>query len=247
MLLVLEASDGLHIAGAQVPADETAAALLQAIEPWLDETRQTTLRHGPDGADALDQRGCLVAPLVAQGQLLGFVYADLEGLFGRLHDGDRDLLATLAAQAAVALANLRMQEELERHVAERTAALEQRAAEPTIINALQQALGGQLSMQGLYDAVALKLAEVLKTAAVSVRLLDRAAGLVHYMSQRIGEQRSPRASVPIGGIAAEVVRTGRTPLINEHLIQPAHRLGSSLPVKVLRPTDSCRGCSCPYA
>ncbi|MEY3252731.1 MAG: hypothetical protein RL227_1704, partial [Pseudomonadota bacterium] len=235
------------------PADKTAAALLQAIEPWLDETRQarqTTLRHGPDGADALDQRGCLVAPLVAQGQLLGFVYADLEGLFGRLHDGDRDLLATLAtlaAQAAVALAKLRTQEGLERQVAERTAALEQRAAEPTIINALQQALGGQLSMQGLYDAVALKLAEVLKTAAVSVRLLDRTAGLVHYMSQRIGEQRSPRASVPIGGIAAEVVRTGRTPLINEHLIQPAHRLGSSLPVKVQRPTDSCRGCSCPYA
>jgi signal transduction histidine kinase/ActR/RegA family two-component response regulator len=124
VLLVLETPSGPVIGGAQLPADETAEALLQAITPWLDEarrTRRTTLRHGPNGADEIDQRSCLVAPLLAQGQVLGCLYADLEGLFGRLHDGDRDLLATLAAQAAVALANLRTQEGLERQVAERTA------------------------------------------------------------------------------------------------------------------------------
>jgi len=145
VLLVLEAAGGPSIAGAQVPEGETPDELLQAITPWLDEarrTRQTSLRHGPEGADPIDQRGCLVAPLLAQQQLLGFVYADLEGVFGRLHEGDRDLLATLAAQAAVALANLRTQEGLERLVAERTAALEQRAAELAIINAVQQALAG---------------------------------------------------------------------------------------------------------
>jgi hypothetical protein len=35
------------------------------------------LRHGPAGVPAVDQRSCLVAPLVAQNALLGCVYADL--------------------------------------------------------------------------------------------------------------------------------------------------------------------------
>jgi signal transduction histidine kinase/ActR/RegA family two-component response regulator/tetratricopeptide (TPR) repeat protein len=136
VLLVLETPGGRLIASAQLPADETAETLLQVIAPWLDEARRThrtTLRHGPNGADEIDQRSCLVAPLLAQGQLLGYFYADLEGLFGRLHDGDRDLLATLAAQAAVALANLRTQEGLEREVAERTA--EARGAQATAVAA----------------------------------------------------------------------------------------------------------------
>ena len=48
------------------------------------------------------------------------LYADIEGAFGRFHDADRDLLAMLAGQAAVALANLRFAGGLEAQVAERT-------------------------------------------------------------------------------------------------------------------------------
>ena len=51
------------------------------------------LRHGPEHAAPAEQRSCLVAPLVAQNRLLGFLYADIEGAFGRFHDTDRDLLA----------------------------------------------------------------------------------------------------------------------------------------------------------
>ena len=110
-LLVLNAIDdggAARLVGAQVPDGEDASNLLRAITPWLDEasdTRQARLRHGPEGVPSIDQRSCLVAPLVAGQQVLGFLYADLDGLFGRFHDSDRDLLATLAAQAAVALAD----------------------------------------------------------------------------------------------------------------------------------------------
>ena len=224
VLLVLETADGPHIAGAQVPTDETPAALLQAITPWLDEarrTRQTTLRHGPEGADELDQRGCLVAPLVAQQQLLGFIYADLDGLFGRLHAGDRDLLATLASQAAVALANLRTQEGLERQVAERTAALEQRTqqaqqllvetearnAELAVINSIQQGLAGQLDFQAITDLVGDKLREVLTAYTLTIVLLDRdrAQFLAPYFYSQ-GKRHTP-APWPVGGIGGRVVRT----------------------------------------
>jgi GAF domain-containing protein/CheY-like chemotaxis protein len=235
VLLVLEAPAGsgasITIAGAQVPEGESATELLAAITPWLDEARRTrtlSLRHGPEGAEAIDQRSCLVAPMVAQQHLLGYVYADLDGLFGRFHDTDCHLLATLAAQAAVALANLRTQEGLERQVAERTAALEQRAAELAIINAVQQALAGELSMQGVYDAVGDKLAEVFKSATVGVRVLDRETGLVHFMTQLVAGRRASVAPQPLAGFGAEVVRTGRSLLINEHLEEAVRRLGAGM-------------------
>ena len=31
-------------------------------------------------------------PLVLQRDLLGYIYADIDGAFGRFHDGDRDLM-----------------------------------------------------------------------------------------------------------------------------------------------------------
>jgi GAF domain-containing protein len=79
VLLLLADGDELRIAGALLPPAEDAAALLQAIRPWLDEARHNRLarlRHGPDGAEAVAQRSCLVAPLIAQRQVLGYLYAD---------------------------------------------------------------------------------------------------------------------------------------------------------------------------
>ena len=110
VLLLLDAADAPEIASANLPRGEDPAALLRAITPWLDQARDmraAALRHGPEGADALNQRSCLVAPLVAQAELLGFLYADVEGKVGRFDAASRDRLALLAAQAGVALANAR--------------------------------------------------------------------------------------------------------------------------------------------
>ena len=219
VLLVLETAAGPAIAGAQVPEGETADALLQAITPWLDEarrTRQTALRRGPEGADELDQRGCLVAPLVAQQQLLGFVYADLEGLFGRLHDGDRDLLATLAAQAAVALANLRTQEGLERQVAERTAAAEQRSSELALINSIQQGIARSLDFQSIVDLVGDKLREVLSVKGLSICWHEPRSNDLHYVYEFCDGQRlrvEPSPPDP-GGLFEQVRSAGEARLLS---------------------------------
>ena len=166
VLLVLESPEGLRLAGSLVPRGESEVALLQAVTPWLEEarvTRAVKLRHGPDGAEPIDQRSCLVAPLIAQRELLGYLYCDIEGAFGRFHDSDRDLLAMLAAQAAVSLANLRTQEGLERTVAERTAQLEQQAGELALINSIQQGMAAKLEFQAIVDLVGDKLRELFKT------------------------------------------------------------------------------------
>ena len=245
VLLLLDRDGGAtEIAGADLPAGEDAAALLGAIEPWLAEARRTrlaSLRHGPEGADAVDQRSCIVAPLLVQHELLGFLYADIEGLYGRFEAADRDLLAMLASQAALALANLRTHAGLERMVGERTAdaraaqaeaerllkETEARNAELAIINAVQQALAGELTLQGVYEAVGEKLRETFAAATLGVRIVDHAAGLVHYPYQISASRRIAVDPMPLSGFADEVVRSGKTLLVNTDLDAAAARLGSA--------------------
>ena len=207
VLLVLEGSDGaLQITGAQLPNEESELTLLAAVTPWLDEarrTRSTQLRHGPEGAHEIDQRSCLIAPLIAQQQLLGYLYADLEGLFGRFHDADRDLLATLAAQAAVALANLRTTEGLERQVADRTGQLEQRALELAIINSIQRGMAGQLNVQAGGHLAADALTTAFEPVAQGGLGARDFAGLVHFEFDLDGASRfslQPATARPEGAV-----------------------------------------------
>ena len=210
VLLVLETADGPRVAGARVPEGESPDALPQAIAPWLDEarrTRQTRLRHGPDGAEEIDQRSCIVAPLVAQQQLLGFLYADLEGVFGRLHEGDRDLLAMLATQAAVALANLRTQEGLEREVAERTAQLEQRAGELALINSIQQGLAARLDFQAIVDLVGDRLLDVLAAQSLNIDWFDYASNRIQFVYALEDGQRVQLPDMELSASARRLAET----------------------------------------
>ncbi|TMG89564.1 MAG: GAF domain-containing protein [Betaproteobacteria bacterium] len=163
VLLVLETAEGLQLAGSLVPRGEDAQALLHDIAPALTEvhrTRAVSLMHGPEGAGKLDQRSRIVAPLVAQRQLLGYLYVDIDGAFGRLRESDRDLIGMLASQAAVALDNAQWSQGLEQKVAQRTgelqtsnALLEQRANELGIINSIQQGMAAELDFQTIIDLV----------------------------------------------------------------------------------------------
>jgi signal transduction histidine kinase/DNA-binding response OmpR family regulator/tetratricopeptide (TPR) repeat protein len=209
VLLVLDGDEGggptagLHLAGGQLPLEEDTpegrAALLQAITPWLLEARMTRsirLRHGPEGAAPVDQRSCLLAPLVAQRQVLGYLYADMEGAFGRFSETDRDLLGMLASQAAVALSNARWGEGLEAQVQARTAearaaqaAAEQRAAELAIINSIQQGIAGSLDFQGIVELVGDRLGEVLGSDTYGISWLDHERHATRYLYAKEHGQR----------------------------------------------------------
>ncbi len=184
VLLVLETPRGLEIADSLLPKGEAATELLQAIAPWLEEARRSraaALRHGPEGVREQDQRSCLVAPLVAGKELLGFLYADTEGLHGRFNDTDRDLLAILVSQAAVAVANARLAEALERTVAERTAQLEQRAGELAVINSVQEGIAAGLNYQAIIDLVGDQLRALFATGNLSISAVDEPAGRLHML------------------------------------------------------------------
>ncbi len=185
VLVVLEANGSLQLAGACLPPGEDAQALLQAVTAWLAETRRTrsaSLRHGPEGVDDVEQRSCLIAPLIAQRDLLGYLYVDLDGAFGRLHESDRGLVTMLASQAAAALADAQWGQALEQKVAQRTAELEQRANELAIINSIQQGMGAELDFQGIVDMVGDTLRDVFHTGNIGIVWRDsRDPAVVHNL------------------------------------------------------------------
>jgi hypothetical protein len=157
VLLVLDTPRGRTLAGSTVPRGEEAQATLARIGPLLDEARRkraVILRQDARRASEFGRRSRIVAPLVVRGEVAGWLYADVDEAFGPFHDGDRDLLGMLAAQAAVALDNARWAEGLEREVAQRTGELQasngqlaQRAAELAVINSIQQGIAAELELQ----------------------------------------------------------------------------------------------------
>ncbi len=171
VLLVLDEPEGSARSRARsFPRAKTPYALLQAIAPWLDEarrTRATSLRYVPEAATRSTSARCLVAPLIAQQRVLGYLYADIDGTFGRFHDTDRDLLGMLAAQAAVALDNAQCaagprSQGRGAHGGARgvNARTEQRAGELAVINSIQQGIARQLDFQAIIDLVGDKLREI---------------------------------------------------------------------------------------
>jgi GAF domain-containing protein/DNA-binding response OmpR family regulator len=224
-LVVLACGTGGNIAFSRLPRRENASALLGAINMWIVEayrSRTTRLRHGPEGAEPRQQRSCLIAPLHHGKVRLGVVYADIDGRIGRFNEDDKKSLKELATWAVPSLARLQKIAALE--VAE-----QQRSAELSIINAVQQALSGKLNLQGVYDAVGDALSKIFPRSMESIRVVDRASGqmLVPYfvgLGQRFFP--APRPILKIG-FGAEVIRTGRTLLVNRDMDKVKKRLGDA--------------------
>ncbi|MDX1417174.1 MAG: GAF domain-containing protein [Candidatus Promineifilaceae bacterium] len=172
VLLVLE-SDGLRqLAGSQMPPGETPDLLLQTVEEYFVQVRQSrqVLLETAESPDS-PTPSRITAPLLAQSKVLGYLYADMDARYGSFDQTDADMLGMLASQAAVALENLRLVEGLEEQVAERTAELQAanadlgaRNAELQIINSIQAGLVEQMDMQGIYDLVGDKIRETFPAA-----------------------------------------------------------------------------------
>ena len=217
VLLVLERDGSRELAGSLVPHGEDARELLRAVTPWLDEARRTrvlSLRHGPEGAEPVDQRSCLVAPLIAQNEVLGFLYADLDGAFGRFGAADRGLLAMFASQAAVALANAQWGQGLEIKVAERTAALQQALERQTVTAEVLQVISSSMAdAQPVFDKI-LERSEQLYGAGGRLRLFLAQDGQLALVAHRGGMPEAVRRSYPrpLAGTLSESVMNSGTVL-----------------------------------
>ncbi len=171
------------------------------------------VRPGTDRA-----RSLLIVPMLAGNRMLGSLHLENHDRDHAFGPDEIRLLETIASSMGVALLNAKSYE------AER-----QRAAELAIINAVQQALAGELDIQGVYDAVGDRLREVFPKSLEGIRVVDRVSGQMLFPYSLWGGKRIDIPPAPLEGVGlgAEVIRTGRTLIVNDDVLGVAARLGSS--------------------
>ena len=187
VLLLRPEGQGLQIAHAHLPPGEDAGELLRAISPWLAEaarTRASRLRHGPDGAEAQHQRSCLVALLVADKRVLGFVYADVEGSAGRFNTEHRTLLTRLAGFAAAALAKLQSLRSLQQQAEADALAMRQALQRQTATAEVLQVISSSVSdAQPVLDKILESCSHLFDALTMNVLLIGD-DGLLHLAAWR---------------------------------------------------------------
>ncbi|MDX1416244.1 MAG: GAF domain-containing protein, partial [Candidatus Promineifilaceae bacterium] len=211
VLLVLQEDGQMKIAGAQLPQGEDAQSLLEKIEPQMTSARRSRLSR-------LDVQGeetsRIMAPLIAQNKIIGFLYADLSAPFGRLNETDRDLLGMLAGQAAVALENAQLVEGLEEEVTQRTAELNARVDELQIINSVQQGLASEMDFQAIIDLVGNNLREIFKTGDLFIDWYDKENNLFHFLyAYEQGKRLNIPPATPSPGGMLELLEKAKQPLV----------------------------------
>ncbi|HNB36283.1 MAG TPA: hypothetical protein PK414_08685, partial [Anaerolineales bacterium] len=128
----------VYVADSLLPRGEDASAVLKSISKHLTQARLTrTVQLILPKKSGLNR---IISPLIAQNQILGYLYVDMDSLYGSFDDTDRDMLGMLANQGAVALDNAQWAQGLERKVEERTEELNQRVDELAILNSVGEAM-----------------------------------------------------------------------------------------------------------
>jgi GAF domain-containing protein/CheY-like chemotaxis protein len=136
-----------------------------------------------------DDKSAIYVPLVSGDQtrgLISLVDVEHEHAFS---DSDVRLLQTLANSMSVALENARLFDETQRLLKE----TEQRAAELTVINSIQEGMSAKLDFLAIIDLVGDKLREVFRTGDVAIRWHDPKSDHLHFLYVY---ERGKRINVP---------------------------------------------------
>ncbi len=223
VLLILEKDHPCEVMEAILPPGEDAQTILNSIEPFLARTRLSRTvqllslaSHQPSTENGGGERNCIVAPLIVQNTLLGYLYIEIDPVYGRFTEEDRDMVGLLANQAAVALNNAQWTQSLAQKVQERTGQFQERVNELQIINAIQQGFAAELDFQAVVDLIGDKLRQVFNTLDIGIRWYDEKANLVHYLYEYDHGERieiPPRAPNP-GGIWETMNRTRKPVIFN---------------------------------
>ena len=130
-------------------------------------------------------------------------------------ESDLRLLQTLANSMSVALENARLFDETQRLLKE----TEHRAAELSVINAVQAALASKLDIRSIYDSVGDKLREIFNVQTVAIYSADLNTRMITYDYAFEKGQKWQSKPRPFTGLHAYIVetvmRTHKALVVNE--------------------------------
>ena len=223
----------VYVADSFLPIGEDAEALLKSISSHIVQARLTrTVQLTLPKKSGLNR---IISPLIAQNQVIGYLYVDMDSLYGTFDNTDRDMLGMLANQGAVALDNAGLLEGLERKVEERTEQLNQRVDELAILNSVGEAMAKTLDVKTVTKIVGDKVRDIFNAEVVAIRLLDEQTNLIHTQyeyDQGEGGYVNYIEPLPLGkGVTSKVIQSHKPLLINT--IQEAQANGMYIPPKQL--------------
>jgi signal transduction histidine kinase len=226
------AEDEIERARAQI-SYTILGEVARSRKPVLLQDALTDERFGRQGSVLeLNLRSVLCVPLLNRAELVGMIYADNRSVSGRFSQADLDLLAIFANQAASAIENTRLYQQLhewahtlEQRVVDRTQQLEE-VNEILSRRALQLEASSQVGRQ---VTTFLSLPEMLRGV---VRLIHEQFGYysvsiwlatpsMEYAELRaanwmeLGDADPLRIELGANSIIAGVCRTGKRRLVND--------------------------------
>ncbi len=200
-----------------------AELILESGKPLLINTAEEQAKYpvfkvASPGTQKDRNISVLACPITINGRTVGVVSVQNYAEYA-FDENDQRLLTTLSHSMSVALENARL-----------FAETEQRAAELQIINSVQEGLSSKLDIQAIYDLVGDKIREIFHNADAEIRILDPKANLIRFpyftdMGKRITMDPIPSTDV---GMSSYILRTGKTLVINENLIQETEKYGSKI-------------------
>ncbi|MFN8400320.1 MAG: GAF domain-containing protein [Anaerolineales bacterium] len=238
VILILEKDGGRKVAESILPLPsyesgkgyemaENPTDVLKRIGKYLNQARltrtvQLVTDHRPQTADrgksknhrpssTVHRLARIVAPLIAQNQILGYLYVDMDSLYGTFDDTDRDMLGMLANQGAVALDNAQWAQGLERKVEERTEELNQRVDELAILNSVGEAMAKTLDVKTVTKIVGDKVQNIFQAESVTIRLYNPASNLIHRAyDYENGYEDLTDTSFAMGkGMTSKIITSGK--------------------------------------
>src|SRR5438552_14157526 len=123
------------------------------------------------------EKSLIMVPLVAGDQARGIIRLMNMEREHAFSDSDARLLHTLANSMSVALENARLFDETQRLLKE----TEQRNAELTVINSIQEGMSAKLDFLAIIELVGDKLREVFHTGDVAIRWHDAKTDKLHFL------------------------------------------------------------------
>jgi signal transduction histidine kinase/DNA-binding response OmpR family regulator len=158
-----------------------------------------------------DTQSWLGVPIPAGDRVIGVL--GLESTVPHAYsEADERVLATLASSMGVALENARLFSETKRLLAQ----ADDRAAELSITNRVQDGLARQLDIQAMYELVGDAVFEDFDAQVVDIGILDREANVLRFPYTIERGVRFPETSMEVIGLRREVLETRQPIVVNEN-------------------------------